>query len=136
MSELGESEAVSQAVSVRQSVIRAVSAPLGFFVLALLIVEGFLFGAGTSFGLTEIWRVIALGVGVSLFLIVIALVGWLVVKHPQNLVFSEQSHLQVEAMKVFGSENNQISAGDLKRLPPSATPEPPTGQIPPPRTES
>lgn len=77
---------------------------MGFFVRALLIVETFLFGAGTWFGLPEPWRIVAIGVGVLLFLIVFGTVVWLVVAYPQNLVFSEESHVQLAAMKMFGSE--------------------------------
>lgn len=54
----------------KAKIVRAVRSPLGFFVLALLIVESFLLGAGIWFNLPEVWRIAAIGVGVILFLIV------------------------------------------------------------------
>src|SRR5579862_5817558 len=112
-------------LSVRSKAVQAVHSPLGFFVLALLIVETFLLGAGRWFGLSEQWRVAALGVGVTLFLIVFATVVWLVVAHPENLVFSEESHVHYAAMKMFGSERRSITGQDLSSLTTGQAPEPP-----------
>ena len=115
-------------ISMRSRAVRAVHSPLGFFVLALLIVETFLFGTGTWFGLPEPWKIAAIGVGVLLFLIVFFTVAWLVVAHPQNLVFSEESHVQ--AMRIFGTESHLITGRDLDALQPESTPHPPVGQLP------
>ena len=79
--------------SVRFKAIQAIHSPLGFFALALLIVESFLVGAGAWFDLSSEWRIVAMGVGVLLFLIVFGAVVGLVVCYPKNLVFSEESHL-------------------------------------------
>lgn len=111
---------------------RAAHSPLGFFALALLIVEGFLSGAGMLFGLSQEWKLVALGVGVVLFLIVFITVVWLVIAFPQNLVFSEESHVQVEALKVYGNETHRLYAVDIAALPSRHQPEPPIGQLPPP----
>lgn len=115
-------------VSLRAKAVQAVHSPLGFFVLALLIVETFLFGAGTWFGLTEQWKIAALMVGTFLFLVVFFTVVWLVVKYPKNLVFSEESY--VAAMQIFGSEGQLITGRELDSLRQQATPNPPTGQLP------
>lgn len=117
-------------VSLRSRAVQAVHSPLGFFVLALLIVETFLFGTGTWFGLPESWKITAIGVGVLLFLIVFGTVVWLVVAYPQNLVFSEESHVQFAAMKMFGSDSHLITGRDLEALPTQPTPNPPAGQLP------
>lgn len=117
-------------LSARSKAVRAAHSPLGFFVLALLIVETFLWGAGTWFGLTEPWRITAIGVGVLLFLVVFGTVVWLVIAYPQNLVFSEESHVQFAAMKMFGTESHLITGHDLEALPPQRAPEPPPGQQP------
>ena len=90
MTESTQSGAASY-VSMQTKAVQAVHSPLGFFVLALLIVESFLFGTGTWFGLPEPWKITAIGIGVLLFLAVFGTVVWLVVKYPQNLVFSEES---------------------------------------------
>lgn len=114
----------------RTKAVQAVHSPLGFFVLALLIVESFLFGTGTWFGLPEPWKIAAIGIGVLLFLAVFGTVVWLVVKYPQNLVFSEESHVQFAAMKMFGSESHILTGRDLQALPPEPTPNPIAGQLP------
>lgn len=116
-------------LSARSKAVRAAHSPLGFFVLALLIVEAFLWGSGTGFGLSEPWRLAAIGVGVLLFLIVFGTVVWLVIAYPQNLVFSEESHVQFAAMKMFGTESQRITGDDLEGLPPQRAPEPPPGQL-------
>ena len=93
---------MASVVSARSRTIPAVHSPLGFCVLALLIVEFFLWG-GTRFNLSEPWRIAAIGVGVLLFLLVFGVVVWLVIRYPENLVFREESQLQYTAMKRFGT---------------------------------
>lgn len=116
--------------SSRSRIVRTAHSPLGFFVLALLIVETFLLGSGTSFGLSETWKITAICVGVLLFLVVFGTVVWLVIAYPQNLVFGEESHVQVAAMRMFGSEDHLITGYDLNALPQRSAPEPPVGQLP------
>ena len=103
-------------VSVRTRAVQAVHSPLGFCVLALTVVEAFLLGAGIWFDLDNQWKLTALAVGVLLFLIVFGTVIFLVVKYPQNLVFSEESHIQYAAIKMFGSETKSITGKDLEAL--------------------
>ena len=129
MTESTQSGAASY-VSMRTKAVQAVHSPLGFFVLALLIVEGFLFGTGTWFGLSEPWKLAAIGIGVLLFLGVFGTVVWLVVRHPQNLVFSEESHVQFEAMKMYGSENHVLTGRSLGALPSEPAPDQIMGQLP------
>lgn len=117
-------------LSARSRIVRAAHSPLGFFVLALLIVEAFLWGAGIWFGLSDDWKIAAIGIGVVLFLIVFGTVVWLVIAYPQNLVFSEESHVQYAAMKFFGTESQKLTGRDIEALPPSPAPEPPQGQLP------
>jgi hypothetical protein len=99
-------------------------------VLALSIVEAFLIGAGTLFGLPVPYRVGALITGVVLFLIVIGLVYRLVVKHPRNLVFSEGSHLAHLSMRYYGDNNALLSRSDAEELPAVEPAEKPAGQLP------
>jgi hypothetical protein len=125
-------DGVTAVLSARSQIVRAVHSPLGFFVLALLIVEAFLWGSGTWFGLSEPWRIAAIGVGVLLFLIVFGTVVWLVIAYPQNLVFSEESHVQFAALQMFGNESHLITGRALEALPPQRAPAPPPGQLPAP----
>lgn len=92
----------------RGKIISYVKSPLGFYTLALLIIESFLLGSGALFGLSEVMKIIALFVGVALFLGVVATVTALVIKFPQLLVFSEESHLEWEYMRVFGDSSHPI----------------------------
>lgn len=129
MTEPAQSGATSY-VSLQARAVQAVHSPLGFFVLALLIVESFLFGAGTWFGLSATWKLSAIGIGVLLFIGVFGTVVWLVVKHPKNLVFSEESHVQFEAMKMYGSEDHVLTGRGLRALPSEPTPDQIKGQLP------
>jgi hypothetical protein len=115
------------AMTTRVKILRAVNSPLGFFVLALLIVESFLIGAGTLFGLPELWKVIALFAGVVLFLIVFITVAWLVRVCPRNVVFSEESHVAVARM--YGDESKHLTGLEVQLLPAQETPNPPIGQL-------
>lgn len=114
----------------RTEVIRGIRSPLGFFALSLLIVEAFLLGAGFFYNLSPTMRVVALGVGVLLFLVVFGSVCWLVVKYPRNLVFSEGSHVQFAAMEFYGHRGNPVSGAALEALPPGEAPPPPKPQLP------
>ena len=129
MTEVTQSEGASY-VSMRARAVQAIHSPLGFFVLALLIVEGFLIAAGTSFGLSQPWKLTTLAIGVLLFLLVVGTVVWLVVKHPKNLVFGEESHVQFEALKMFGSEERVLTGRNLGALPSEPTPDQIKGQLP------
>jgi len=111
-----QANGVRSTMSQRSRLISAAHSPLGFFVLALLIVEAFLWGAGVWFGLSELFKIVALAVGVSLFLVVFITVVWLVVKHPKNLVFGEESHVRFEEMRVYASKSNP-------QIPASTTPK-------------
>jgi hypothetical protein len=97
----------------RGRILRYVKSPLGFYTLALLIVESFLLGAGRLFNLSESVRISVLYVGVGLFIGVVAVVTILVIKYPQALVFSEHSHLEWESMQIFGEKSRPLLARRL-----------------------
>ncbi len=106
--------AAGSQISLSQSrVIGTVRSPLGFFTLALLIVESFLLGAGAGFNLGEDSRRVLIWVGIALFLIVFFSVYLLVVKWPQNLVFTEESHIRFAAMQVYGESKAPVTGYEL-----------------------
>jgi len=77
----------------RATLIGAITSPLGFFALALLIVEGFL-------TITVVWSNLEPGqkfwgmiIGAFLFVLVVIGVFVLVWHRPTNLTFSESGHL-------------------------------------------
>src|SRR5216684_1947358 len=111
----------------RGRILRYIRSPLGFYALALLIVESFLLGAGRLFGLSESVRISVLYAGVALFVGVIAVVTWLVVKHPLPLVFSEHSHLEWESMQIFGEKSHPLSRRLIEAG--SEPPQKPVGQL-------
>ena len=109
--------------SSRPHVLGIIKSPLGFFGLALLIVESFLLGAGVAFGLPLEWKLIAIGVGVLLFLIVVGAVLWLAVKHPTSLVFSEISHVRLAEL-TYGDDEHPPTQGSAQLLsPPKSNPQ-------------
>ena len=118
------------AYSMRHKIVQAIHSPLGFFALALLIVEFFLFGAGVWFDLSAGWRIVAVGVGVILFLVVFVTVVLLVIKYPRNLVFSEESHLQYDRLHIFGTEERVMTGQTLTAMPVERAPHTTVEQLP------
>ncbi len=88
-------------------IIKAVSAPLGFYVLALLIVEGFLsmavFGADVDCYL----RIIGMCLGAGLFSLVSVLVFRLVWHKPTNLVFDKAAHIETASNEAVYADVNR-----------------------------
>ena len=87
--------------------IEAVTAPLGFFVLALLIVETFL--AATLLGgvVSVENQLTVILVGVGLFIVVTGIVAILVWKKPENLTFDKQAHLDL-AKAAYGTDSGTV----------------------------
>lgn len=98
------------AAPIRVKLIEAISTPLGFFVLALLIVESFLAAVliGTELAAGEKMNCVLLGVG--MFILVVALVGALVWFKPYHLTFDKDAHLMDRARVPFGSNQGKESA--------------------------
>lgn len=131
--------ALGSLIEQRTKIVSAAHSPLGFFVLALLIVEIFLLGAGRLFDLPPTARLVTLGMGVGLFLLVVVIVTVLVIWFPQNLVFGEESHINYARLQRFGSDERNVSAVDLVEMQPTAAPQvasQQTAQLAPPTGES
>lgn len=77
----------------RTGLIRSITAPLGFFVLALLIVEAFLATVLVGADLAPELRTAALWAGISAFVLVVFMVFLLVWFKPINLIFDKEAHL-------------------------------------------
>ena len=91
--------------------IEAVTAPLGFFVLALLIVESFLAAALLRGGLAESVQITVLWMGVGLFILVTVIVALLVWMKPENLTFDKQAHLDL-AKAAYGTDTQTVTNRD------------------------
>lgn len=93
----------------RPTIIKGIDNPLGFFVLALLIVEAFLTlvltyaDLGAEIKPTFVW------VGCFLFMLVTIVVALLVWFKPENLTFDKASHLD-KFKNQFGSDQQEIKS--------------------------
>ncbi len=104
-------------------IVEAVTAPLGFFVLALLIVESFLASVVIGGNLERSDQMTGVWMGVVLFIIVNIAVFVLVWSKPENLTFDKEAHL-ISHGKIYGSETHGVrDPEDLPtdRSPPTAT---------------
>jgi tetratricopeptide (TPR) repeat protein len=84
-----------QSTRTRDRLIEAIVAPLGFYVLALLIVEAFIGTVMISRNLDE--RFVFVGIG--MFVLVVVVVTVLVWMKPGHLTFDKMAHLEMERIK-------------------------------------
>lgn len=106
-------------------VIKAVTMPLGFYVLSLLIVETFL-GVVYVKGNNNIYiQAISLAIGTLLFLVIVGIVTFLVIKHPENLTFKASDHINSKAsdhinrkkMASYGSKEKEQRKEEILHQP-------------------
>jgi hypothetical protein len=91
----------------RHSIIKGINSPLGFFVLALLIVESFL-GLVLSFvDIAQDNKGMFIWLGCSLFILVTIFVFLLVWFKPQNLTFDKDAHLTFAKEKYGDNESEK-----------------------------
>ena len=93
----------------RVGIIQAISTPLGFYVLALLIIESTLAIVLTCSKLTEEHVWIGFKVMLGLFMVVLVVVTILVFCFPTNLLFGKDEH----ANPVLESSALKDQIGDL-----------------------
>jgi len=93
----------------RIKIIEAIAAPLGFFVLALLIVESFLAIVLVGADLENNDKILGMWLGVGLFIMVTIAVFVLVWFKPQNLTFDKAAHLIDRGKAVYGTEKSPIN---------------------------
>jgi hypothetical protein len=77
----------------RSKLIEAITSPIGFFVLALLIVEVFLATVLVGGNLEPKDKITGVWLGVGMFVLVVLVVFLLVCFKPQSFVFDRQAHL-------------------------------------------
>jgi hypothetical protein len=102
--------------------VRNVRTPLGLLTLLLLLLYLFLVAAGTMFGLSEGFRELLVVIGVIGFVALGGAAIWLIVKHPTNLVFGEETQFRYQQM-LFGTNERVLPPGALEALPPTRQPE-------------
>ena len=96
----------------RNQIIGVVTAPLGFFVLALLIVEAFLATVLIGAALERADKINGMFLGVGLFIFITLIVAVLVWFKPDNLTFDKEAHLRNRGKPPFGSESKTLSTAD------------------------
>lgn len=96
----------------RSQILEAITAPLGFFVLALLIVEAFLATILIGATLQDSDKVTGMYLGVGLFIFVTFIVSLLVWFKPDNLTFDKEAHLRNRGKPPFGSDSHTVTNKD------------------------
>jgi 4-amino-4-deoxy-L-arabinose transferase-like glycosyltransferase len=88
--------------------IQVVNTPLGFFVLALLIVESFLATVLIGGNLQPDDKLLGMWLGIGLFILVTSAVFTLVWYKPENLTFDKEAHL-IDHGRIYGSESHCVT---------------------------
>jgi hypothetical protein len=96
----------------RHQLLEAITAPLGFFVLALLIVEAFLATVLVGATLENSDKVNGMFLGVGLFVFVTLIVSVLVWFKPDHLTFDKEAHLRDRGKPPFGSDSHTVTDND------------------------
>src|SRR6266849_438892 len=101
----------------RVGIIAAITAPLGFFALALLIVEAFLGTVlvGARETLLQVGMIVCVCLGVVMFVLVVGMVGILVWKKPENLTFDKVANLDRFKQQMREEAKNDRDAQYLLR---------------------
>ncbi|MFA5054212.1 MAG: hypothetical protein WC565_09145 [Parcubacteria group bacterium] len=92
----------------RAGMVEAINRPLGFYVLALLIVESFLVAA-LGLGPSD-FRGAVICLGVAMFLSVVAVVTILVAFRPENMALSEDSYQERFRISVGAHESVSVKS--------------------------
>jgi heme A synthase len=74
-------------------IIESVNKPLGFYTLALLIMEGFLAIVLVASDLKPDYKYYGMWIGVGMFLLVVSIVSVCVWFKPKNIMFDQFGHL-------------------------------------------
>jgi len=98
----------------RSDLLHAVTSPLGFFALSLLIVEGFLTISLVFSDLGSTSKFWGMIIGAVLFILVVVLVWILVWYKPENLTFGEDSHLKRLQMEKWGNSDNPVQKAEAE----------------------
>ncbi len=101
----------------RDSVVRAINSPLGFFALSLLTVEIFLAIVLIYSGLEQQSKFWGMMIGAGLFALVVVIVSLLVAFAPKKLTYGEHGHLIDEGKIPYGEKGNIISKSELESEP-------------------
>ena len=100
----------------RSSIINVITSPLGFFALALLLVEGFLGIAISSNNPSAV--MLGMWMAASAFVLVVVIVALMVCFIPDKLTFSSEDHLKkLERNNSWGVMNSPSTKQELNAHP-------------------
>ena len=102
-------------------IIEAIDKPLGFFVLALLIVETFLTLVLTLAGFDSDKKFFGMEIGTGLFIFVVLIVTVFAWFKPMNLTYDKEAHLKQNRTAPLGSNKKIIK--NTKELESGTVPE-------------
>jgi heme A synthase len=108
---------MSNAKSGWSKIIESINKPLGFFALALLIVEAFLATVLIGSNLEPQHKYCGMWIGVGMFLLVVLIVGICVWVKPRNLMYDQYGHLVDSGKIPYGTNLEQLSAEQIDKLP-------------------
>lgn len=100
----------------RIGVLKAITSPLGFFVLALLIAETTLAVVLIRSDLDKQEKFYGLLLVVGMFVLVVVIVTLLVWFKAENLTFDRDAHLIDRGKIPYGSDSHELKAADLDSL--------------------
>lgn len=100
----------------RTRIIDVITAPLGFYVLALLIVEAFLATVLVGASLENTDKITGMFWGIGLFILVVLIVSIFVWFRPEHLTFDKEAHLRDRGKPPFGTEGHIESNTTNKKL--------------------
>jgi hypothetical protein len=98
----------------RKTLVEVIHAPLGFFVLALLIVESFIASVLIFSDLAAEQKYDGFLVGVSLFILVVLIVAVFAWFKPHNLTYDVYAHLLNDGKIPFGTSENPSSYKEIE----------------------
>lgn len=90
------------------TVLEAITTPLGFFVLALLIVESFIGAILVCGALDSKDKITAMFLGVGMFVLVVGIVAFLDWHKPSNLTFDRDAHLLDRGIVPWGTDQYRV----------------------------
>jgi len=107
----------------RKGLIENINTPLGFYVLALLIVEGFLCIVLTKGNLEAPLQATGMLAGIFLFLVVVVLVSIFVWFKPTHLIFSGLESLVDRGKIPYGTDVIEVPPEEMPKGEPSSEKE-------------
>ncbi|MEE9457347.1 MAG: hypothetical protein V3W11_09395 [bacterium] len=88
--------------------VTSVDKPLGFFVLALLIIEAFLGILLVGSDLAESHKYVGMWLGVGLFVLIVVLVSLFAWSKPTHLTYGSEDHLLDSGKFPYGTKSEPI----------------------------